>query len=102
MVDTATPPPVVHAIEGEALDHEIAALGVTHVITVPDTNLKSALAALDRQNSLRMLYVCTEDEGMGVNAGLHITGHRPMMLIQNNGFFACLNTLKSIALDAKV
>ena len=49
-----------------------------------------------------MIYACTEDEAVGINAGLYMTGHRPMMLIQNNGMLACLNTIKAIALDAKV
>ena len=49
-----------------------------------------------------MMYVCTEDEAMGINAGLYMTGHRPMLLIQNNGLYACVNTLKAIALDAQV
>jgi sulfopyruvate decarboxylase TPP-binding subunit len=39
---------------------------------------------------------------MGINAGLYMTGHRPMLLIQNNGLYACLNTLKAIPLDAQV
>jgi sulfopyruvate decarboxylase TPP-binding subunit len=98
----AAPAPVAASLDGKRLADEIAALGVTHVITVPDTNLKTAISALDECASLRMLYVCTEDEGMGINAGLYMAGQKPMMLIQNNGLHACLNTLKSIALEAEV
>ena len=42
------------------------------------------------------------DEGVGINAGLYMGGLNPMMCIQNNGIFASINTLKAIALDAKV
>lgn len=94
--------PVAASLDGARLASEIAALGVTHVIIVPDTNLKTAISALDECSSLKMLYVCTEDEGMGINAGLYMAGQKPMMLIQNNGLHACVNTLKSIALDAEV
>ena len=37
-----------------------------------------------------------------MNAGLYMGGENPMMCIQNNGIFASVNTLKAIALDAKV
>jgi sulfopyruvate decarboxylase TPP-binding subunit len=99
---TATKPEVAKGIAGDALARRIRALGVTHIICVPDTNLKTTIAALHGPDMPAMLYACTEDEAMGINAGLYITGHRPLMLIQNNGLYACLNTLKAIALDAEV
>jgi sulfopyruvate decarboxylase subunit alpha len=71
-------------------------------VCVPDTNLKTAIAALHAPDMPTMLYACTEDEAMGINAGLYISGHRPLMLIQNNGLYACINTLKAIALDAGI
>lgn len=80
----------------------IRALGVSHVISVPDTMQKSVIDALASAGPPKLLYVCTEDEAMGINAGLYATGHRPMLLIQNNGLYACVNTLKAIALDARV
>lgn len=94
--------PVATGIEGKAIAATIRALGVTHLICVPDTNLKTAIAALHEGGTPKMIYACTEDEAVGINAGLYMTGHRPMLLIQNNGLFACINTLKAIALDAKV
>ncbi len=94
--------PMVIGIDGRLLADTIAALRPTHILCVPDTNLKSAIAALTQMPTLRLLNVCTEDEAMGINAGLYMAGHRPMLLMQNNGAFASLNTLKSIALDARV
>ena len=80
-------------IDGRAIASELRALGVTHVICVPDTNLKTVISDLHTPGSPRMIYACTEDEAMGINAGLYITGHRPMLLIQNNGLLACINTI---------
>lgn len=94
--------PLAVSIDGRLLAEAIKALGTTHVICVPDTNLKSAIATLAGMATPRMLTVCTEDEAMCINAGLYMTGHRPMLLIQNNGLFAAVNSLKSIALDAQV
>jgi len=89
-------------IDGRSIADEIRALGVSHIVCIPDTNLKTVIADLHRPGSPQMIYACTEDEAMGINAGLYVTGHRPMLLIQNNGLLACINTLKAIALDSKV
>ena len=101
-MSTTTAGPVAVAIDGVALANAVRALGTTHVICVPDTVQRTAIAELAAAPSPRMIYVCTEDEAMGINAGLYMAGHRPMLLIQNNGLYACVNTLKAIALDAQV
>jgi len=89
-------------IDARAVLAEIRAAHVTHVITVPDTHQRTLLALLARSESPKLITVCTEDEAIGINAGLYIGGARPMLLIQNNGLYACLNTLKAIPLDARV
>lgn len=101
-MSVATATPVAASIEGRLLAEEIRALGTTHVLTVPDTCQKSVIERLATFTVPKLLYVCTEDEAIGINAGLYITGHKPLMLIQNNGLFACLNTLKAISLDSGV
>ena len=90
--------PLAVSLEGKVIADAICDLGVTHVISVPDTNLRTVLAELAARPSLKLMYVCTEDEAIGINAGLYMTGHKPMLLIQNNGFYACINTIKAIAL----
>lgn len=94
--------PVAVSIDGVELANAVRALGTTHIICVPDTVQRTAIAALVAQPTSRIVYACTEDEAIGINAGLYMTGHRPMLLIQNNGLYACINTLKAIALDAQV
>lgn len=93
---------VAQSIEGRLLANAIRDLGITHVLSVPDTNLRTVIAHLGAGTQPQMMYVCTEDEALGINAGLYITGHKPMLLIQNNGLYACMNTLKALALDAQV
>lgn len=75
---------------------------ISHLIVVPDTVQKTFLSAAATAPWLRMHTVCTEDEALGINAGLYVAGHRPLLSIQNNGFYACLNTVRGIALDAAV
>jgi sulfopyruvate decarboxylase TPP-binding subunit len=75
---------------------------VSHVIVIPDTYQKTFLSAVDAASDLKLVPACTEDEAVGINAGLYATGHRPMLSIQNNGLYACVNTLRGIALDGMV
>jgi sulfopyruvate decarboxylase TPP-binding subunit len=39
---------------------------------------------------------------MGVNLGLYLGGARPLLLIQNSGFYAAMNTIRGLSLDARV
>ena len=94
--------PIARSVEAGDLLRAIQDLGITHVITVPDTHQKTLLALLAAADEPRLLTVSTEDEAIAINAGLYIGGQRPMLLIQNNGLLASLNALKAIALDARV
>ena len=100
--ESMVPEPVARSVPADVIVAEIQQLGITHVITVPDTFQKSLLAALAELDEPRLLTVCTEDEGIAINAGLYVGGARPMMIIQNNGLYACLNSLKAIPMDARV
>ncbi|MGI5518949.1 thiamine pyrophosphate-binding protein [Streptomyces sp. CA-106131] len=75
---------------------------ITHVITVPDTHQQSLLRLLAEPTGPQLITVCTEDEAMGVNLGLYMGGKKPMLLIQNSGFYAALNTVRGLALDGQV
>src|ERR1700722_13500846 len=75
---------------------------VSHVVTVPDTHQRTLLELLAKTEDPRLLTVCTEDEAIGVGAGLYIGGARPLLLIQNAGLFASMNTLRGISLDGCV
>jgi len=89
-------------VPAEAIVREIEALGITHVVNVPDTHQKSVLALLARRSHPALITACTEDEAVGINAGLYVGGQRPMLLIQNTGLLASLNCVKGIAMDASV
>lgn len=94
--------PLAHPVEGRVIAAELRRLGVSHVITVPDTLQRTLITAIAEQGDPVLLPVATEDEAVGINAGLYISGHRPMLLVQNTGFFASLNTLRAIAVEAQV
>jgi sulfopyruvate decarboxylase TPP-binding subunit len=94
--------PVAHSIPAGAIVSELQALGITHVINVPDTHQRTVLSELARQSQIRLLTACTEDEAIAINAGLYIGGQRPMLLIQQVGLLAALNNVKGISMDANI
>jgi len=99
MAETAA---VAISVPAEAIVREIETLGITHVVNVPDTHQKSVLALLARRTHPTLITACTEDEAVGINAGLYCGGQKPMLLIQNTGLLASINCIKGIAMDASV
>lgn len=93
---------VAFSVPAQTIVDEVLRLNVDYIITVPDSIQRTLLELLSRQEKLKYLTVCTEDEAMGINAGLYAGGRNSILCIQNNGLFACLNTIKAIALDARV
>jgi sulfopyruvate decarboxylase subunit alpha len=94
--------PVATSVPAEAIMAELAALDISHVVNVPDTHQRTLLAALARQQRIRLLTAATEDEAVGINAGLYVGGARPLLLIQQTGLLAAMNTIKGIALDGRI
>ncbi|MGH9847960.1 MAG: hypothetical protein ACREEM_55445, partial [Blastocatellia bacterium] len=71
------------AVDAQALLDAMRSAGITHVLTVPDTHQRTLPALLAETDTPKLITVCTEDEAIGINAGLYIGGARPMLLIQN-------------------
>ena len=97
-----TTAPVVESVPASLLHGAIKALGVTHVLTVPDTHQKTLLASLMQDPDLSLITLSTEDEAICVNAGLWMGGANPLLLIQNVGLFAAMNALRGVAMDMRV
>lgn len=89
-------------LDPRALLRALQEAGVTHVITVPDTHQRSLLDLLTSAESPQLVTVCAEDEAFAIAAGLWVGGHVPLLLIQNAGLFASMNSLRGIALDGRV
>ncbi len=93
---------LAESIPARQLHAAIEALGVTHVLTVPDTHQKSLLASLRNDRDIELVTLSTEDEAICVNAGLWMGGAQPLVLIQNVGLFAAMNSLRGVAIDMAV
>lgn len=89
-------------VEGAVLAAAIRELGITHVLTIPDSHQKTVLEVLARGTMPRLLTICTEDEAIGMNMGLYAGGQKPMLIIQNNGLYAGINAIKALSFEARV
>ncbi len=86
-----------------ALLKALRAGGATHVVTVPDFvqfALHEELAKPDA--GLAQVYACSEDQALTTATGLYIGGATPVVLVQNQGFYKCLNTVRATCIDAGV
>jgi sulfopyruvate decarboxylase subunit alpha len=99
---TNTAPDLVQSVPASALHAAIRDLGITHVLTVPDTHQRSLIASLAADPALTMLTLSTEDEAIGVHTGLWIGGVESLVLIQNVGFFASMNGVRGVCIDMRV
>lgn len=76
---------------------------VDHVVTVPDWVQLSMHAQLAQgTDGIRLLNVCSENQCITIGAGLTLGGRRPMLVMQNQGFYNCINTLRAVCMDARV
>lgn len=82
---------------------QLQAVGVTHTVTVPDWvqfALHKRLA--EAASGIRNVFAASEDQALTTAAGLHVGGEVPVVLVQNQGLYKCINTLRAVCLDAGV
>jgi sulfopyruvate decarboxylase TPP-binding subunit len=72
------------------------------ILSVPDTHQKTVLAALDKEEAIKVLTCATEDEACTIAAGLHLGGEPVVLMIQHAGLYASVNTLRGVAMDGKI
>ena len=72
------------------------------ILSVPDTHQKTVLAALDKEDTIRVVTCATEDEACTIGAGLHLGGEPVVLMIQHAGLYASINTLRGVSMDGKV
>jgi sulfopyruvate decarboxylase TPP-binding subunit len=77
--------------------------GVTHFVTVPDFVQLALHQSVERgESDMTLVRTCNEDQAVCTAAGLTIAGMRPLVVIQNQGLYACVNTIRAVALDAQI
>lgn len=77
--------------------------GVTHFVTVPDFVQLALHQAIERGDSpIQLVRTCNEDQAVCAAAGLRVGGQQPIVVVQNQGLYACVNTVRAVALDARI
>jgi phosphonopyruvate decarboxylase len=95
MTLVATPVPAAEVVAA------VVRAGTTHVVTVPDTHQKSVMSALD-ETKLPVVRAASEDDVLGICAGLWMAGKQPLALVQQLGLFASVNALRAFTHDQRV
>ena len=84
----------------ETLIEEFKKNGVTHVITIPDSETNYLYELMAKEPSLDIIPVSREGETMGTALGLNVAGKVPVCLIQNTGMMESGDSIRGMALDA--
>jgi sulfopyruvate decarboxylase subunit alpha len=95
-------PEECYAAEPNDIITELLAAKIDHVISVPDYVQISLHKKLKETDGLKSVFCATEDEAIAVAVGLHISGHRSVVVIQNQGLFAAVNAIRAAGLDAEM
>lgn len=87
---------------GPQIVEAFTALGITHVVWLPDSTLGTWDAAISAAPSIRMVRVCREGEAWAAAVGLHLGGARPMVVMQSTGLFESGDSLRNALFDLKL
>ena len=87
---------------GEQISELFEQLGITHVVTVPDSTVGQWQEAIEQRGATRVVRVCREGEAWQVAAGLTLGGARPLVLIQCTGLFESGDALRNALHDWKL
>lgn len=89
-------------VSGEQIASLVASLGVTHVITVPDSTFGAWQEAIAQTDELELVRVCREGEAWAIAGGLYLGGAQPLVMIQCTGLFESGDALRNILFDWKL
>lgn len=75
--------------------------GVTHVVSLPSTET-SGLYEVLAESKLRLVPICREGEAIAIAAGLYCGGQKPVVMVQNTGFFESGDSMRGLAIPLRI
>ena len=87
---------------GEQIAEVLDTIGITHVVTVPDSTIGQWQQAIEERGRSRIVRVCREGEAWEVAAGLALGGASPLVMIQCTGLFESGDALRNVLHDWKL
>ena len=91
----------LEVFSGQQIASLLEELGVSHVITVPDSTIGQWESAID-QSRVRVVRVAREGEAWQIAAGLQLGGASPVVMIQCTGLFESGDALRNALHDWKL
>lgn len=91
-----------YAIPASALHDAFLAQSVDAVTTVPDFVQFALHDAMKSDETIRYVECSAENQALTTAMGLYVGGMSPMVMMQNQGLMNCLNTLRSVGIDAGI
>src|SRR5271166_4268476 len=88
--------------DGVAVAAALVEAGVSHVVWVPDSALGRWDRALASTPGLSLVRACREGEAVGLAAGLHLGGARPMVMMQCTGMFEAGDAIRNAVHDMRL
>jgi sulfopyruvate decarboxylase TPP-binding subunit len=89
-------------IKAEAVIAEIKKNGVTHVVGIPDNGSRILYQKLRTDPGIHVVSVTREGEAFALASGLFLGGERPMVLIQNTGFYESGDAFRGTVLNMAI
>ena len=84
----------------ETLIEEFKKNGVTHIITIPDSETNYLYELMKEQPWLDVIPTSREGETFAIALGLLVSGKVPVCLIQNTGMMESGDSIRGMALDS--
>lgn len=92
--DFSVPASQVHAILREK--------GVNAVTTVPDFIQFALHDRLKNDPDMTYLECSAENQALTAAMGMYVGGMEPIVMVQNQGLFNCINSLRSVGIDGSI
>ena len=89
-------------IDGSTMVEFFRAEGITHLVWIPDSTLGKWDQAVSSAEGLTVIRPTREGEAIAIGAGLCLGGQRPIVAIQNTGFFEAGDALRNAVHDMKL
>ena len=87
-------------LKPETLIEEFKKNGVTHVVTIPDSETNYLYELMKEQPWLEIVPASREGETFAIALGLLVGGKKPVCLVQNTGMMESGDSIRGMALDS--
>ena len=89
-------------VAGEAIVAGLKKAGIDFVATLPDEKMLEVIRAVERDQQLKHIPLCREEEGIGICAGAYLAGKKTAIIMQNAGFLNSCNALTTTSLQLQI